>query len=182
MKIMFISDIHGSLFYLKQALEAFDREQGDLLVILGDQLYHGPRNDLPKDYNPKLAIPLLNNYREKIIAVRGNCDSEVDQMVLEYPIMADYHIITQRKRKIFLTHGHIYTPESLPTLNKGDIFISGHTHIPMGIKKDGIFILNPGSISIPKGNSDNSYGILEDDTFSLKDLLGNIIKKISLKS
>lgn len=175
MKLFFISDIHGSLFYLKKSLEKFRKECADYLIILGDALYHGPRNDLPKDYNPKEVSQILNEYKEKIIAVRGNCDCEVDQMIIEYPMMSDYNIILYGNRRIFLTHGHIFNEEKMPNLSKGDIFIYGHTHIPC-IKTDKeIVIINPGSVSIPKGGYKNSYGILNDGIFTIKDFSGDII-------
>jgi len=181
MKIFVISDIHGSNHYLNKALEAYEEEKADYLLILGDELYHGPRNPLPEDYNPKEVSEKLNRYKEKIITVRGNCDSEVDQMLLEYPIMSDYSILFLNQKKIFATHGHIYSEEKLPHLSKGDIFIYGHTHLPVAKKEDGIYILNPGSITLPKGGNKNSYGLFEDNNFYVKDLDGNVIKKIELK-
>ncbi|MGL5961019.1 MAG: phosphodiesterase, partial [Cetobacterium sp.] len=127
MKIFVISDIHGSSYFLKKALEAFHKEKADQILILGDELYHGPRNPLPIDYNPKEVVEILNKYKEKIIAVRGNCDSEVDQMLLEYPIMSDYSIIFLNGKKIFATHGHIYNEDKMPNLSAGNILIYGHT-------------------------------------------------------
>lgn len=180
MKLMFLSDIHGSVFYAKQALEIFEKEEADYLIILGDVLYHGPRNPLPKDYDPKEVAPLLNEYREKIIAVRGNCDSEVDQMMLDYPMMSDYSTVLYNKKRIFVTHGHVYNQINMPKLSKGDVLISGHTHIPVAEKNDEIFILNPGSITLPKQNNPNSYAVLEDDLFEIKDLDINTFKTIVL--
>ncbi|TCO75203.1 phosphodiesterase [Marinisporobacter balticus] len=180
MKLFFISDIHGSLYFLEKALEAYKKEKADHLIILGDALYHGPRNPLPKDYKPKEVASLLNAYKEKIIAVRGNCDGEVDQMMLDYPMMGDYSIILYNNRKLFLTHGHIFNKEHLPNLCENDVLIHGHTHIPVAQKLDTIYLLNPGSITLPKGNNPNSYGILEDDLFEIKDLERKIIKSIKL--
>lgn len=180
MKIMFLSDMHGSVYYTKRALEIFDREEADHLIILGDQLYHGPRNPLPKDYDPKEVVEALNEYKERIIAVRGNCDSEVDQMLLDFPIMADYSVIFYEGKKIFATHGHIYNKANMPNIYEGDVMISGHTHIPLAEKKDGIYILNPGSITLPKENTPNSYAILEDDLFEIKDLDMNTFMSIGL--
>lgn len=177
-KLFFISDIHGSLYYLKKVLAIYESEKADYIIILGDELYHGPRNPLPKDYNPKEAAQILNTYKDKIIAVRGNCDSEVDEMVLQYPMMAAYSIVLYNSRKLFLTHGHIYDRNKLPNLGSGDAIIYGHTHIPLAEKQDNIFVINPGSISMPKENNPNSYGILEDNVFKIKDLEGNIIKEI----
>ncbi|HBM79648.1 MAG: phosphodiesterase [Clostridiales bacterium] len=180
MKIFFMADIHGSLYYAKKALENFENEDSDYIVILGDELYHGARNPLPVEYNPKEVTKLLNRYADKIIAVRGNCDSEIDEMVLDFPIMATYSMILYDNRRIFLTHGHIYNEDNLPKLKEGDIFIYGHTHIAKAEKIDNIFILNPGSVTFPKGNSSNSYGILEKDIFKIKDLNGNLLKEIAL--
>ncbi|MCD2348781.1 phosphodiesterase [Clostridium guangxiense] len=180
MKIFFISDIHGSLHYLKKAMENYEKEAADFIVILGDQLYHGARNDLPKGYNPRGVTELLNKYSEKIIAVRGNCDSEVDEMVLNFPIMSTYSTILYNGKRLFLTHGHIYGENNSPKLSNGDVLIYGHTHIPVAKKKDGIFIINPGSISLPKENNPNSYGILEDNAFKIKDLAGTTFMNINL--
>ncbi len=180
MKIMFLSDIHGSLKYAKLGIGKFEEEKADKLVLLGDLMYHGPRNPLTEEYNPKEVADLLNKYKEKITAIRGNCDSEVDQMLLEFPIMADYTEIILNNFKIFATHGHIYDREKMPLLNKGDIFIHGHFHLPMAEKLGDVYYLNPGSVSLPKDNFKNSYGILEDRLFTIKDLEGNIIKEIEI--
>ena len=181
MKIFVISDIHGSSYYLKKALEAYAKEKADYLLILGDELYHGPRNPLPQDYNPKEVSEILNKYKEKIIAVRGNCDSEVDQMLLEYPLMSDYSILFINSKRIFATHGHIYNEDKLPNLSEGDIFIYGHTHLPVAKYENNLYILNPGSITLPKGGNKNSYGLFENNSFYVKDLNGEIIKEIGLK-
>ncbi|WP_058484869.1 phosphodiesterase [Defluviitalea phaphyphila] len=180
MKLFFMSDIHGSAYYAKKGLELFKKENADYIIILGDELYHGPRNPLPKDYNPKEVINLFNEFSDKIIAIRGNCDGEVDDMVLNYPIMSTYSTILYDKKRLFLTHGHIYNEDNLPSLSKGDVFIYGHIHIPIAKKEGDIFIINPGSISLPKENNPNSYGILEKDIFKIKDLDQNIIKEIKL--
>lgn len=180
MKILFISDIHGSLYYTRKAIEVFKEEAADFMVILGDELYHGARNPLPLEYNPKEVALLLNEYADRIIAIRGNCDSEVDEMVIEYPIMATYSTILYHNRRLFLTHGHIYNEENMPKLRAGDAFIYGHTHIPKAEKKDDIYIINPGSITLPKENHPNSYGILANDTFQIQDFDGNIMKSIQL--
>ena len=178
MKILFISDIHGSLFYAKRAMEAFEREGADMIVILGDELYHGARNPLPQEYNPKEVAQLLNGYADKIIAIRGNCDSEVDEMVLDYPIMAPYSSVLYNERRLFLSHGHIYNEGNMPKLRDGDAFIYGHTHIPKAEKVGNIYVINPGSISMPKENNPNTYGILEGDTFKVMDFDGNVFKEI----
>ncbi len=180
MKLFFVADIHGSSFYLKKALEKYKEEQADSLVLLGDFLYHGPRNSLPEGYNPKEVAECLNGYADQIVGIRGNCDSEVDQMLLQFPMMADYMVLFYNNRRIFASHGHIYHAEHLPSLRKGDIFIQGHTHIPVADKVNDIYILNPGSIALPKGGFANSYGIMEQDTFTIKDFEGGVIKSITL--
>ncbi len=182
MTILTISDIHGSYHYLERALEVFHREKADLILILGDELYHGPRNPLPEGYNPKIVAETLNKYRDKIIAVRGNCDSEVDQMVLDYPITSDLSTLLWEGRRITATHGHIYNEENLPPMSRGDILIYGHTHLPVAKKEGGIFILNPGSISLPKGGNKNSYGIFRDSSFKVISFEGEVVAGISFDS
>jgi putative phosphoesterase len=180
MKLMFASDIHGSLYYCEKMKDLYIKEQAQKLILLGDLLYHGPRNDLPKEYNPKEVIKILNGLKKDILCVRGNCDAEVDQMVLEFPILADYMIMYLDNRMVFVTHGHIYNEQSMPQLNMGDIMIHGHTHIQaMEQKKEYIYI-NPGSISLPKQNNVNSYMIYENDTFILKDLEQNVISRLTI--
>lgn len=178
MKLMIASDIHGSSFYCKEMLDAFDREQADKLLLLGDILYHGPRNDLPKDYAPKTVISLLNERKEKLLCVRGNCDTEVDQMVLQFPIMADYAIFYAGNRMIYATHGHNFNRESLPPMQSGDILLHGHTHIPawesFGVRN---LYLNPGSVSIPKEGSAHGYMILSENEVLWKDLSGGVYHK-----
>lgn len=180
MKIFFMSDIHGSLYYTKKALESFKKENADYIAILGDELYHGARNPLPEEYNTKEVTKLLNEYSDRIIAIRGNCDSEIDELVLDFPMMSTYSVILYGDRRLFLTHGHIYNEDNLPKLRKGDVFIYGHTHVPKAEKKDGIYIINPGSITFPKENNPNSYGVLEENIFKIKDLNGSVIKEIEL--
>jgi uncharacterized protein len=170
MKLMIASDIHGSLYYSRQMVEAFQREQADRLILLGDILYHGPRNDLPRDYAPKEVIALLNGRKDKIISVRGNCDTEVDQMVLEFPIMADYCIIMAGERIVYATHGHKFNENNLPPLQQGDILLHGHTHIPVCEKHEHYIYMNPGSVAIPKENSCHSYMIMEEGSFVWKAL------------
>ena len=176
MKIMIASDIHGSAYYLEQLLNRYDEENPDKLLLLGDILYHGPRNDLPKGYAPKDVILLLNTHKEEILCVRGNCDTEVDQMVLDFPILADYCILYEKGHMIFATHGHHYNMENPPMLKKGDILLHGHTHVP--VSED----LNPGSVSIPKNGSAHSYMMLEDGLFTWKDLDGNSYKTYRMES
>lgn len=180
MKLFFISDIHGSVFYLDKAMERCADEGADYIVILGDILYHGARNPLPKEYNPKGVIEILNNHSDKIICVRGNCDSEVDEMTLNFPIMSTYSNILYNGIRLFLTHGHIYNEDNMIDLKEGSAFVYGHTHILRAEKKDNIFFLNPGSITLPKENNPHTYGLLGDNIFKIKDLDGNIIREIYL--
>ena len=171
MKWMIASDLHGSYFYASQMQQAFEREQADRLLLLGDLLYHGPRNDLPREYAPKEVIPLLNEKKEKLLCVRGNCDAEVDQMVLEFPVMADYAVLPVGRRLIYATHGHIYHVKNLPPLAPGDVLLHGHTHVPAWTEfGQGNLYLNPGSVSIPKENSPHSYMTLEGNTMQWKEL------------
>lgn len=178
MKYYIVSDIHGSSKNIKKVLESFDRD-GDYLIILGDILYHGPRNNVPNNYEPKEVIQLLNERKDKILAVRGNCDGEVDQMVLDFPITSDYLMLPFENYKIFLTHGHLY--KEFPWMNDNDVILSGHTHIPVAYQEDGKVFLNPGSISIPKMNHVCSYAILENHTFTIYDLDKNTILTYKLK-
>lgn len=177
MKFLVISDIHGSPVYLEKVLNIFENNNYDKLILLGDELYHGPRNPIPEGYNPKKVIEMLNQYKSKIIAVRGNCDSEVDQMVLNFPIMSDYHLIIWNNKKIFITHGHIYNKDNPLPLEKGDILLYGHFHIPMIIEENNNFFLNPGSITLPKENSPHCYGSFENNSFIIRDIEQNIILK-----
>lgn len=180
LKILYVADIHGSLYFANKAFEGFYRENADYIILLGDLLYHGPRNPLPKDYNPAQVANLLNKHKDKIIAVRGNCDSEVDQMVLSFPIMSDYSTILYNKRRLFITHGHIYNKDNLPPLSPGDTLFYGHTHINEVIEKDSINIINLASITLPKENHPHSYGILDNNRFLIKDIEGKLIKETTL--
>ena len=171
MKWMIASDLHGSAYYCRKMLEAFEREGADRLFLLGDLLYHGPRNDLPREYAPKEVIPLLNGKKEKLLCVRGNCNAEVDQMVLEFPVLADYAVLPVGRRLIYATHGHIYHVKNLPPLAPGDVLLHGHTHVPAWTEfGQGNLYLNPGSVSIPKENSPHSYMTLEENTMQWKEL------------
>lgn len=171
MKWMIASDLHGSAYYCRKMLEAFEREGADRLFLLGDLLYHGPRNDLPREYAPKEVIPLLNGKKEKLLCVRGNCDAEVDQMVLEFPVLADYAVLPVGRRLIYATHGHIYHVKNLPPLAPGDVLLHGHTHVPAWTEfGQGNLYLNPGSVSIPKEDSPHSYMILKGNTMQWKEL------------
>ena len=170
MKFLIASDIHGSAYYCEQLLQAFEREQAARLLLLGDILYHGPRNDLPRDYAPKKVIAMLNGMADTILCVRGNCDTEVDQMVLEFPVLADYALIYDQGRCFYLTHGHHFNPNALPPLCPGDVLINGHTHVFKAECVNGIHCLNDGSVSLPKEGKPRSYMIYEDGTFTIKQL------------
>lgn len=198
MKLMIASDIHGSALYCGQMLRAYEREGAQRLLLLGDILYHGPRNDLPEGYAPKEVIAMLNPLKEDLLCVRGNCDTEVDQMVLDFPIMAEYCLLELpcadprgssgtengdagrhglRLATVFATHGHVYSPHHLPPLKDGDILLNGHTHIPaceeiLDMNGRTCQYLNPGSVSIPKEGSAHSYMVWEDGAFIWKNLEG----------
>lgn len=180
MKWMIASDIHGSEFFCRELLEAYKKEGADRLLLLGDILYHGPRNDLPKDYQPKKVIELLNDMKQDIICVRGNCDTEVDQMVLEFPVLADYAVIAEGDTVIYATHGHNYNEQKLPPLHKGDILLCGHTHVPKCNEHEDYIYMNPGSVSIPKENTWHGYMILQNGEFTWKDMQGEV-KKIYIR-
>lgn len=167
MKLIIASDIHGSAFWCSKLMGLVETEQPDKLLLLGDLLYHGPRNDLPRDYAPKQVIPMLSKYADRILAVRGNCEAEVDQMVLPFPCMSDSAQVLVDGTTMYLTHGHHHNPENLPPLPEGSIFLSGHTHVKLNVVKNGIRCLNPGSVSIPKDGS-HSCLIWEDGTFSFR--------------
>jgi len=180
MKWFIASDIHGSAYYAEKMVEAYKKEQADKMLLLGDILYHGPRNDLPRDYAPKKVIPLLNAEKERILCVRGNCDAEVDQMVLDFPIMDDFVLIEDGGVLIFATHGHVYNEEKLPD-GKFDILLHGHTHVPKITDHEKYVYINPGSVSIPKENSHHGYMIFEQGRFLWKDFDGKILKEYIIK-
>ncbi len=180
MKYMFASDIHGSAYYCRKMLESYEKSGADRLILLGDLLYHGPRNDLPEEYAPKAVITMLNARKDEISAVRGNCEAEVDQMVLEFPVMADYALLVLNDLTFFATHGHLYHEEMMPPLKKGDILIHGHTHLPVAKRCGEQYILNPGSVSIPKGGNPASYAILDGTIFRIMDFEGTVIKELEL--
>ena len=170
MRLFIASDIHGSAFWCEKMLGAFEQSGAEKLVLLGDILYHGPRNDLPQEYDPKKVIAMLNPLKDKILCVRGNCDTEVDQMVLDFPVLADYCWIYANGCKMFLTHGHKFSPDQPPPLAEGDYLLCGHTHVPM-IKDCGEFTyVNCGSVAIPKENSAHSYIIFDGGEFTIKSL------------
>ena len=171
MKYLIASDIHGSAYWTERLCAAIEAEQPDRIVLLGDLLYHGPRNDLPRDYAPKRVIPLLNALADRIIAVRGNCDADVDQMVLNFPVLADYAVLPVGQRLVYVTHGHVFNLNHLPPLAPGDILLHGHTHVPAWTNfGQGSLYLNPGSVSLPKENTAHSYMTLEGNTMQWKEL------------
>ena len=171
MKIIFASDIHGSAHWANELLEVFRHENADKLVLLGDILYHGPRNDFPDDYSPKKVFSMLNEIKDKILCVRGNCDSEVDQMVLEFPILADYALLSVKGKTLILTHGHLFDEQNPPLLQKGDILFNGHFHTPCCKElENGAIYANCGSVALPKPDTPHSYILLDEDTLYWKDL------------
>ena len=176
MKLMIASDLHGSYAYAKLAVDAFHKEEADTLLLLGDILYHGPRNDLPLEYAPKQVIGLLNGEKEHILCVRGNCDAEVDQMVLDFSILQEHIAFCFDGQRIVAAHGH-HLEDAPPPAKKGDVVLFGHTHVPTVYEKDGVAYLNPGSTSIPKENSPHSYMIYEKGVFSWKSLEDGTVYK-----
>ena len=169
MKLLIASDLHGSAYYTKKLLQAIESEQSDKVLLLGDLLYHGPRNDLPRDYAPKKVIEMLNSVKEKLLCVRGNCEAEVDQMVLSFPVLAEYAVLFLEGRRVYAVHGH--KNMDLPFC-KGDLVFSGHTHVPLIEERNGIYYANPGSVSIPKEGSVHGYMTLCGDTLYHKSLDG----------
>ena len=172
MKLLVASDIHGSAHYCAQLLEACRREGAGRMLLLGDLLYHGPRNDLPDGYAPKEVIAMLNGRKDSLLCVRGNCEAEVDQMVLEFPVMADYGVFFLDGLAVYATHGHMWNEDNLPPLKQGDILLCGHTHIPRCTDHGAYVYMNPGSVSIPKEGSAHSYMVYENGVFTWKDLAG----------
>ena len=168
MKLMIASDLHGSAFYAQKLLDAFRIEQPEKLLLLGDLLYHGPRNAFPMEYDCMATAGLLNGIKDQIIAVRGNCDCEVDQMVLEFPMLADYALLEWEGLTLYATHGHLWNEEHVPPMAEGTILLNGHFHVPTAHRHEGWHYINPGSTSIPKGDSVGSYLILEDGVFTWK--------------
>lgn len=169
-RLMIASDIHGSTYYCRKTLEAFQESGAPRLLLLGDILYHGPRNDLPREYAPKDVIAMLNPYADQLLCVRGNCEAEVDQMVLDFPVLADYALLVLGELTIFATHGHVHNPDNLPPMARGSILLNGHTHVPKCREHQGYVYMNPGSVSIPKEGSAHSYMLVEGNEFHWIDL------------
>lgn len=180
MKLLIASDIHGSLKFCTELVERYREEKCDKLILLGDILYHGPRNDLPEGHNPKGVIALLNDMSDEILAVRGNCEAEVDEMVLNFNVLAEYAILYHKDRMFFLTHGHKFNPRNLPKLKKGDVLFNGHTHVSK-IEEIGDFLyVNPGSVSIPKEDTPRGYIIVDDEKIVHKTLAGDVVAEYCL--
>lgn len=180
MKLMIISDIHGDYECLKRVLDFYEEWHCEQLLILGDILYHGPRNDLPAGYAPKKCIPLLNSYADQIVAVRGNCDAEVDQMVLDFPMQADYCLYHIDGHTFFMTHGHLYDDEHMPPLKAGDVYLYGHFHVPVFEKVKGYYKVNPNSISLPK-KGEKGFLIYENGEFIRYNLDGEILERQNIE-
>lgn len=183
MKLFFASDLHGSLSAAERMLDCYQQSGASHLVLLGDLLNHGPRNAIPEGYAPAELAERLNQYADQIIAVRGNCDSEVDQMLLDFPVLAEHHtVLLSNGRRLFLTHGHLYNPDKRPSLREGDVLAFGHTHLPLAEEQDGQILFNPGSVSIPKGGFAASYGILDGDLLQVKRFDGDVLCELELKA
>ena len=180
MKYLICSDLHGSESCTKKLVDTFSAGAFDYMILLGDILYHGPRNLLPHGHNPKGVVALLNPLKDKIIACRGNCDAEVDQMLLEFPVLADYNLVVDNGVRLFCTHGHIYTPEKLPCTGGIDVLLFGHIHIQQLYQKDGLLICNPGSASLPKEDSPAGYAVYQDRHMALYTLEGQKLKETVL--
>ena len=181
MNVWIASDLHGSALYCRKLLDLMEKRGADRLVLLGDLLYHGPRNDLPEGYDPKAVFAMLNSVKDRILCVHGNCDAEVDQMVLEFPIMADYMALFLEGRMVFVTHGHLFNEENLPNFNPGDVLIHGHTHVRAAADRGAYFFLNPGSMALPKGDGVHSYMVYEDGVFTTKDMDGAVLETLDIR-
>ena len=177
MKIFIASDLHGSAEYCRQLIEAFNKENADKLLLLGDILYHGPRNDLPEGYSPKEVLKRLESVKDKVICVKGNCDAEIDSELLPFPVISDLGAILCDGLCIYFAHGH----KAEPKLSVGDIYITGHTHIPLNETHEGHYHLNPGSLSLPKEGSKHGYIVYENKKFTFKDLSGAAFDELEIK-
>ncbi len=178
MKLMIASDIHGSFYYAKAIIDKFLEEKADKLVLLGDIYYHGPRNPLPKEYNPMEVAKLLNGYKDKLIVIHGNCDAEVDQMISEFTFVDNYEMDMDGKR-IFFTHGHKINKDNMQK-DAYDVLVYGHFHINMMERVDCVLVLNPGSVSLPKADSKSGYLILDKGSATQKDIFGTILNSTKI--
>lgn len=180
MKLFIASDIHGSALYCREMLAAFSREGAEKMLLLGDILYHGPRNPLPEGYDPRAAAELLNERKESILCVRGNCDAEVDQLMLAFPLLADCALLSVSGVTAYAVHGHMYHPDRLPPLAGGDLLLFGHTHMPAWEERGGFPCLNPGSVSLPKNGTPRGYILWEGRRFAWKTLAGETYHTLDL--
>lgn len=181
MKLFFASDLHGSLPATELMLEKFRRSGAEHLVLLGDVLNHGPRNPVPEGYSPPAVAELLNQYSNSIIAVRGNCDSEVDQMLLAFPMMMDYAwVLLESGKRLFLTHGHLYNSHKRPVLKAGDVIVHGHTHVPLAEIDGEQIIFNPGSVTFPRNGFVPSFGMLEGQELKVVSFEGEVIAQCTV--
>lgn len=180
MRSLIISDIHGSPTHLEQVLSQYERDSLDAIVLLGDILYHGPRNAIPKDYHPQKVVTLLNSYKDRIIACRGNCEAEVDQMLLDFPCMSDYCLFFDNNWRFFATHGHLYTSDNFPTRSLTHVFLSGHTHLWLLKQIGPLICCNPGSITLPKEGRPATYALYDSGTLSILDLNGHVLSTLTL--
>ena len=181
MKLLIASDLHGSAYYTDKLMAAWTAERPDRLLLLGDLLYHGPRNALPRDYDCMGVPQRLNALKDRIIAVRGNCDCEVDQMVLEFPGLGDYALLDWEGVTLYATHGHLWSEDSPPPMAPGTILLNGHFHVPACRAREGFLYVNPGSTSIPKDGSVGSYLVLEERTFTWKDMDGRDFQSYTVR-
>lgn len=179
MKYLIISDIHGSLPALEKALKFYDEQHCDMLCVLGDILNYGPRNRLPEGLDPKGIAARLNAMADSVIAIRGNCDAEVDQMLLDFPILSDYALVVDEGKRLFLTHGHVYNEEKQPRV-KFDCFVYGHTHLWKVEHHEGRIICNTGSITFPKGGNEPTFAVYESGKMSVYNLDGMLLKECRL--
>ena len=180
MKLMIASDLHGSLTYTQELFKRFEEEGAEKLILLGDLLYHGARNDLPAGYDTKGLTALLNAHKDVILGVRGNCDADIDQMVLEFPMMADYIMALVDGRTWIITHGHLFDENAMIPHAPGTILLHGHTHLKILEERGDFYYLNPGSVSIPKDGDTGSYMVYEDGQFVIKLLDGTVDKELVL--
>ncbi|AIW19621.1 phosphodiesterase [Vibrio coralliilyticus] len=181
MKLFFASDLHGSLPATEKVLSQFDQSGAEALVLLGDILNHGPRNPVPEGYNPPAVAERLNQYAQQIIAVRGNCDSEVDQMLLSFPMMMDYAwVLLESGHRLFVTHGHLYNTDKRPPLKRGDVIAHGHTHVPVAQWQGEQVIFNPGSVAFPRNGFEPSFGVYEEGELKVVTFDNQVLASIQL--
>ena len=178
MKLLVVSDIHGSAYYAEKIPEIFEKEKADKIIVLGDLYYHGPRNPLTKDYSPMKVAEILNSLKDRLDVIKGNCDAEVDEMISEFKFK-EHLLLDVNNLKVYFTHGHKNNMDNLPD-EQIDMMVYGHFHTGIKKKKDGIIFANPGSISLPKDNTKNSYLILDKESIVLKDIDGNVIDEFKL--